>query len=54
MSLSDFFHSSDDHRPAAYTAYAVRTYHCGSCGLQLKREGWPQYCARGHKNVMPE
>ena len=58
MSIENFWgdwqHNSADSRPASYTANKILTYHCGKCGLQIKRDGWPQYCAQGHKNERPE
>lgn len=56
-SLSDFWHSSDDHRPAGYTARSVLLYSCGGCGRGLEggpKAAWPRYCSLGHKNERPE
>jgi hypothetical protein len=61
MSIENFWgdwqHSSDDNKPASYHARIAILFSCGKCGIGLQggsKEGWPRFCAQGHKNERPE
>ena len=55
MSLSDFFHSSDNVKPAHYLAFKDTIYRCGKCGRNIEKKSWPAYCNHcGAFNDRPE